>query len=182
MKETDTIEGCEEAVRNINGLFQSRMERGITQKELSQLIDMSTRTLNDIEKHHSKPTIRTYNKLAKFFGWKIITLIQSETPNPERSYKKLEDLPPIEPVKLPEMVKFTFEEGHSYTISKTVYTEGYRGGNYSINKVSCLEDGYVFRYEGKQGIHHMFREVRGNWTQTYTDAQLIGRKIQEVET
>lgn len=47
-------------------------------------------------------------------------------------------------------------------------------------KPSGLPEVYVFRYERKQGIHHMFREVRGEWSRTYTDAQLIGKKIQEV--
>ena len=40
---------------------------------------------------------------------------------------------------------------------------------------------YVFRYEGKSGIHHKFREARGGWVRTYTDAQLIGKVIKEVQ-
>jgi|GEM_PF-6851253 len=51
------------------------------------------------------------------------------------------------------------------------------GKNYKLDSAN----GCVFRYEGKQGIHHMFREVRGNWTRTYTDAQLIGAKTEEVK-
>lgn len=38
----------------------------------------------------------------------------------------------------------------------------------------------TFRFLRKDGIHHIFREVRGGWTRTYTDAQLIGKNIQEV--
>ncbi len=51
------------------------------------------------------------------------------------------------------------------------------GKSYKIDSAN----GCVFRYEGKQGIHHIFREVRGNWTRTYTDAQLIGAKTEEVK-
>ena len=38
-----------------------------------------------------------------------------------------------------------------------------------------------FQYKGKDGIHHMFTNVRGGWTRTYTDAQLIGKLIEEIE-
>ena len=51
------------------------------------------------------------------------------------------------------------------------------GKSYKINNAN----GCVFKYEGKQGIHHVFREIRGNWTRTYTDAQLIGAMIEEVK-
>lgn len=180
MKETDIIEGYEEAVKNIDGLYYLRESRGITQKELSQLSGISVTNIQRYETHKCLPEVKNYNKLAKFFGWKIITLTQSEVPSPKRSYKKLEDLPPFEPVKLPEVVKFTFLEGHNYTISKIVYTEKYRGGQNSKHVDTLWSDDCVFRYEGKQGIHHIFREVRGNWTRTYTDAQLIGKRISEV--
>ncbi len=170
-----SISWNEEAVRNINGLRNSRMERGITQKELSQLSGIAITQIHEYETGYKLPPIQNYNKLAKLFGWEKIS---NSKPY---SCKKLEDIPPAEPVKIPEATQFKFEKGHSYKISKTVYTEDYRGGNNAKNKLSRLDDDCVFRYEGKQGIHHMFREVRGNWTRTYTDAQLIGKKIQEVE-
>lgn len=39
---------------------------------------------------------------------------------------------------------------------------------------------YEYIYEGKRGVHHIFREQSGGWTRTYTDSQLIGKVIQEV--
>ena len=39
---------------------------------------------------------------------------------------------------------------------------------------------YVFQYEGTQGIHHCFREIHGEWSRTYTNSQLINKRIQEV--
>ena len=39
---------------------------------------------------------------------------------------------------------------------------------------------YVFQYEGTQGIHHYFREIHGGWSRTYTNSQLIDKRIQEV--
>lgn len=38
----------------------------------------------------------------------------------------------------------------------------------------------VYEYLRKDGIHHCFKSVRGGWTQTYTDYQLIGKKVEEV--
>ena len=86
-----------------------------------------------------------------------------------------------QPEKTPEVTNFKFEEGHNYQISAKVYTEGYHGGNNTKNKFFAFDNDCVFRYEGKQGIHHVFREIRGNWTRTYTDAQLIGKKVKEVD-
>ena len=41
---------------------------------------------------------------------------------------------------------------------------------------------HVFRYCGKKGVHHVFREVKCGWTRTYTDAQLIGKEVRRVES
>ena len=38
----------------------------------------------------------------------------------------------------------------------------------------------VFKYVGKHGKHHCFVSIRGGWSRTYTDTQLIGKFIQEV--
>ena len=43
-----------------------------------------------------------------------------------------------------------------------------------------LTFGYVFQYERTEGIHHCFREVRGGWSRTYTDCQLVDKRVQEV--
>ena len=72
-------------------------------------------------------------------------------------------------------IKHEFEENHCYSI-----TDSPSAGNADreINPKSgkfCM-----FRYEGKHGIHHCFRETRGGWSRTYTDAQLIGKHIKEV--
>lgn len=39
---------------------------------------------------------------------------------------------------------------------------------------------YVFQYLGTHGIHHCFREIHGGWNRTYTNSQLIDKRIQEV--
>ena len=47
----------------------------------------------------------------------------------------------------------------------------------------CIHDftlNYIFQFKGTQGIHHCFREVHGGWSRTYTNNQLIDKRIQEV--
>ncbi len=180
MKATDMIKGNEEAVRNISGLYQSRMNRRMKQKELSQLSGIPTAEIRRYEFHKYLPRVKNYNKLAKVFGWEQIPIThpetQSEAPNPKHSYVRLEDLPPpkYEPIKLPRPVKFEFEKDHCYVITD----------NSPIKNIHHFQAVHVcvFKYEGKQGIHHMFREISGNWTRTYTDAQLIGKRISEVKS
>lgn len=47
-------------------------------------------------------------------------------------------------------------------------------------KCCYLIDTHNFCYIGKQGIHHCFKAVLGGWSRTYTDTQLIGKSILEV--
>lgn len=164
MKETESIRGYDRAERNIQKLYKMRMKRGITQKRLSQLSGVNEHTLRDYENGRSLPTINNYNKLAQTLGWNKIDetcvpkVIRTEPPKVE----KLLDL--LEPVKIPTSPTFTFTEAHIYKI----YAE-------------IRDEEYIFCYEGKQGIHHMFREIRGGWSRTFTDAQLIGKKVKEVD-
>ena len=71
----------------------------------------------------------------------------------------------IEPpdLKKPES---RFQEGHIYRIASSDKWES-----------EC-----IFRYERQVGIHYVFREIRGGWTRTYTDAQLVGKTIKEDES
>ena len=99
------------------------------------------------------PSLRAYNELAEVLGC-----------------KKLKKNP----------VTFKFEAGHCYKI----YNAMNKGGKNSYNVLlgRSWEKDCVFRYEGKHGIHHCFREERGGWSRTYTDIQLMGKTIEEVKT
>ena len=70
--------------------------------------------------------------------------------------------------KRKEALNHKFIHGNKYFIHDSSVTNSWE------------KDAYIFTYQGKQGKHHVFRETRGNWTQTYTDAQLVGKKVQEV--
>ena len=47
----------------------------------------------------------------------------------------------------------------------------------------CIQDfssNYVFQYLGTQGIHHCFKEIHGGWSRTYTNNQLVDKRVMEV--
>ena len=80
----------------------------------------------------------------------------------------------------------TFTIGACYQIvsNKTLIKRLKAGEKYAVQTVSGSNDdpefGFTFRYLGKQGIHHTFREISCGWGRTYTDAQLVGKEVIEV--
>lgn len=70
---------------------------------------------------------------------------------------------------------FIFTVDHSYSITDKATKYRQHAMISPISGCAC-----IFRYKGKDGIHHVFTEVKGGWTRTYTDAQLIGKLIKEV--
>ncbi len=71
----------------------------------------------------------------------------------------------IEPPDL-KKTESRFQEGHIYRIASSDKWES-----------EC-----IFRYERQVGIHYVFREIHGEWTRTYTDAQLVGKIVKEDES
>lgn len=69
-----------------------------------------------------------------------------------------------------------FEVGRNYEI---LSPEGKQRCDDIISPTTGIN--CVFRYEGKAGIHYCFREIHGGWSRTYTDMQLIGKRITEVK-
>ena len=54
-----------------NNLEKMRKERGLTQKELAELLEVSRQTINSIENGRYDPSITLAFKIAKFFHKKI---------------------------------------------------------------------------------------------------------------
>ena len=81
----------------------------------------------------------------------------------------------------------TFKIGACYQVvsNKTLIKRLKAGEKYAVQTVSESNDdpefGFTFRYLGKQGIHHTFREISCGWGRTYTDAQLVGKEVIEVQ-
>ena len=80
-----------------------------------------------------------------------------------------------------------FKIGACYQVvsNKTLIKRLKSGEKYAVQTVSESNDdpefGFTFRYLGKQGIHHTFREISCGWGRTYTDAQLVGKEVIEVK-
>ena len=80
----------------------------------------------------------------------------------------------------------TFTIGACYQVvsNKTLIKRLKAGKKYAVQTVSESNDdpefGFTFRYLGKQGIHHVFKEISCGWGRTYTDAQLVGKEVVEV--
>ncbi len=92
-------------------------------------------------------------------------------PSLQQSAKKSEDDEVKEVFrKSIEAIRRDFVVGQSYTITETNQE---KDNHTWYTPILC--------YEGKRGIHHMFREVNGKWLVTYTDAQLIGKHVKEAE-
>ena len=163
------------AVENMKklGLLMGRAK--LTTKELSQRTGISIKSLYDYQRGRRMPSLKGYNALAEVFNW------EKEKPKKKKLVKKrvmyearkivIEEAPP-----LPKPVRYEFEEGHMYRISEKTYVQDIFG---QLKGMSPKWGEEIFRYEGKQGIHHCFREVRGGWSRTYTDAQLVGKHIRE---
>ena len=144
-----------EQLHNIGSLKELRKERGLRLADVKRATGIASCCLSLYETGKNLPKLESYNKLAQFFGWELIPVRQAEA--------KLKPPPPADP-------RPDFIVGHVY------YIKNKKSDKDSDNYVS-----FSFRYEGKQGIHHMFREIHGGWTRTYTDYQLIGKRVKEIK-
>lgn len=54
-----------------NKLEQIRKDRGITQEELANILEVSRQTVNSLENGRYNPSIMLAFKIAKFFGLQI---------------------------------------------------------------------------------------------------------------
>ena len=155
----DLLQLTPEISENLSRLKQLRGNMGLTLKGLGRILGITDSALSQYERGVQLPEPHRYNRLSELFGWKKVALSYSQRlkMNTFRA-KKVEDL----------------EQGRHYRIfaggSKTSDNPASNGWSNSI----------IFEYIGKHGIHHCFRSVAGGWSRTYTDYQLVDKKIQEV--
>ena len=148
-----------EISENLSRLRKLRKHKGLTLRELGNILGISFSSLSQYERGKGLPEPYNYNKLAEIFGWNKVKLSVRERPKPKLFLlRKVEDL----------------ERGRHYIIF-----ESDRRNNNSVISFAW-NDSIIFEYMGKRGIHHCFKAVHGGWSRTYTDYQLIGKKIQEV--
>lgn len=143
-------------------LLRKREAAGLTRKELSKYSNVSIDAIRDYEYGRRRPMADKWERLQKG-----LERIRAHLPDTWRE---------PEPASPPSSPKFIFEVGHRYSIR-----DHNAGGKYVDGFNPQYGTLCVFRYEGKAGIHHCFREERGGWTRTYTDQQLVGKQIEEVQ-
>ena len=84
--------------------------------------------------------------------------------------------------QLRAMMKHSFSAGLSYFICDKENPKCDSDDFASNDMKPETGKGCIFIYLRKEGRHHMFREKRGGWIRTYTDTQLMGKKIKEVKS
>ena len=156
---------------NADKLKALRYTLGLTQAQMAEKIGVSEASIEHCE-----------NGLAPI--GKVKTPAQSKI----KAFLEVQDISPavIRESKLvlgleerQKSIQQHFTEGKCYRI--------YGGGQLSSydrkapHQGTSWERDCIFMFLRKEGIHHMFREVRGGWIRTYTDAQLVGKNIQEVQ-
>lgn len=150
---------------------------GLSLYQLAKRAGLSVRTIKGYEYCNSVPSVKAYNALAEILGFekvpepkkaktkKSTPKIKAQKPKTQKRYDKVQDTddnPELLAMPLPE--KTTLETDHLYAI-------------YEFPKVGD----FVYRYTGKNGIHHCFVEVHNGWSMTLADYQLIGKTVKEVE-
>lgn len=143
-------------LRNIANLKELREKRGLKLTDVVRATGVADSALRKFEAGRYLPSPESYNKLAQFFRWEPITV---------------EAKPGL---ALAEF-RGDFVVGHVYSIAKKPHDSREKNAD-----ITGYDVEFLFRYEGKQGIHHMFRETHGGWVRTYADYQLVGKVVKEV--
>ncbi len=151
-------------------LLQSkRLQRGFSLEFLSKLSRLKQKTIRAYEEGRFTPSKSSWSCLCRILNMTEeeleLSLRQGDTwttQKEEWEYKP---------------VSFSFNVGHCYVIRDTPYSNG---AKYECEINPMSGNFCIFKYEGKTGIHHKFIEVKGRWSRTYTDQQLIGKVIKEV--
>ena len=155
----------EEDYRNLKELRQTL---GLSKTSLAESLGVGRDTIRRWENGTYSPQKRFQKKLTDLFGKEYYPAAKIK-PRPKEFYD-MEELAAKNAAQSQASIARTFMVGHCYNISDTP----------NPSESSTLQQS-TLRYERKEGIHHVFREVRGKWIVTYTDAQLIGKHIKEVQ-
>lgn len=153
-----------------NNIKTLRKTLGLSQKELGERIGVDRCTISSWERGFNSPRKKHAGNLEAIFA-DCPPLSENDTKLHKR--KRYYNAEEETAKKLADNIKAisqTFTAGNCYTISE--------------NQLPEDENIYyqpILRYERKEGIHHVFREIRGKWIVTYTDAQLIGKFVKEVD-
>lgn len=134
-------------------LRELRKKKGLSRARLSLLSGISAGSIRDYETSRLTPNESRLKRLLQ-------VLLSPGVKDPE---------------PLIDMKGSEFEAGKVYQIQDMPL--GFLRRKTEINPANGMH--CCFCYEGKIGIHYLFRETRGGWVRTYTAAQLLGKVIRE---
>ena len=176
-----TIKNDKKAMANIRKLKYCREAKGLNQTELSKKTKVPRSSLFDYEHGRHIPSFENYNKLAHFFNWKKITIVNKENKSKSKNKVKVKNIEKLsKPKPKPTPIEWPQKWMEAEEEEKLKNQERLDSLSFSfdINEIYYIDD-YYFQYIGKEGIHHCFKEVNSGWSRTYTDYQLIGKNIRK---
>ena len=150
-------------------LFNIRLAMGISQIELAEKIGVSNATIQNFE--FNSASVRqpvTLRKIISFINEHSDTVNDIELNIQEQSKTDIEAL--------------KAKMFHSFILGKRYCIQEGNPSPYEFEFNPLNGKGCIFIYLRKEGKHHVFREERGGWIRTYTDNQLIGKYIKEVNS
>ena len=160
------------AMNALANMRHDMLKLGLTARDVGKMTGMDTLQVKNYAENITIPEPKNYNKLAKVFHWpklrnrkKANTQVYNQPKGKQLSYEAVQH-PEIKISPIPGSTSFSFSVGQHYQFAREKYS---------------MDHEYTFSYERKEGIHHVFREIHGGWSRTYTDAQLIGKTIMEVQ-
>ena len=160
-------------MNSLANMRHDMLKLGLTARDISKRTKIRTYHVKEYANGIRIPEPKTYNKLAKVFHWpKLHNKVNTQVyacPKGEKIRYEAVQHPEIKISPIPGSISFSFSEGHLYQFAREKFPD------------FSEDHEYTFRYERKEGIHHVFTEIRGGWSRTYTDAQLIGKNIMEVQ-
>ena len=139
-------------LNNAQKLRKTRLFLNLTQRELSVRLGISTSTISRYENERTPVSIRVRKWVNRKFRQYNLSLSQKV----------------IKSAKDNSVCAFMPLRCYSIADDDKI-----------LHRLSFAFN-YVFQYLGTQGIHHHFKEIHGGWSRTYTNSQLIDKRIQEV--
>ena len=155
-------------------LFTIRQSLGLTQHALSEIIGVSEGSIWNFQNipYQSGCNTETRRKINSF--------INSHQPKNDK-----DDWPDFDAIRQKDLQKLEAQKAkifHSFILGKRYCIQEGNPSPYEFEFNPLNGKGCIFIYLRKEGKHHVFREERGGWIRTYTDNQLIGKYIKEVNS
>ncbi len=138
-------------------LRKIRLFLNLSQRELSRRIEVSASTISRYENEHTTVSPRVQRWV-------------------NRKYRQFHlNQKVIKSAKDNSVCSFMPQRCYSITDSDRILRR--------LTLNPCIHDfsfNYIFQYLGTHGIHHCFKEIHGGWSRTYTDSQLIDKRVMEL--